>query len=179
MKLEEAFSTSPAVLLTGARQTGKTTLVEEYAKDKSYYYITFDDLSTMSAAKRDPKGFIETLPKPVIIDEVQRVPLIFLPIKRDIDLHRLPGRYILTGSANPLLINKAGESLAGRLETLTLFPLSQGELLYQKDDFISRVFNNQELPLPVQTVSKEELYRKITIGGYPVVQNLNETRRQA
>jgi uncharacterized protein len=178
-KLEEAFSTSPAVLLTGARQTGKTTLVEDYAKDKRYYYITFDDLSTMSAAQRDPKGFIEGLPKPVIIDEVQRVPSVFLPIKRDIDLHRLPGRYILTGSANPLLINKVGESLAGRLETLILFPLSQGELVGQKDDFISVVFSKQTLPLPTQIISKEELYRRITIGGYPVVQSLNEPRRQA
>ena len=178
-RFEEALSTSPAVLLTGARQTGKTTLVEEYAKDKNYHYVTFDDLLIMSAAKRDPKGFIAGLPKPVIIDEVQRVPLIFLPIKRDIDTHRIPGRYILTGSANPLLINHVGDSLAGRLETLTLFPLSQGELLHRKEDFIKTAFSSERLLPPEETISKEHLYKLITIGGYPVVQNLSEPRRHA
>lgn len=178
-KLEEALSTSPAVLLTGARQTGKTTLVEEYAKGKSYFYTTFDDLLAMGLAKRDPKGFIEGLPKPAIIDEVQRIPEVFLAIKRDIDQNRIPGRYILTGSANPLLLKKIRESLAGRLETLTLFPLSQGELLNKKEDFISILFSKEQLPLPKHTISKAELYEKVIIGGYPPVQNLNESRRSA
>ncbi len=178
-KLEEALSTSPALLLTGARQTGKTTLTQELAKDNKYYYLTFDYLSTMSAAKKDPKGFIDNLPKPVIIDEVQRVPLILLPIKRDIDLNRIPGRYILTGSANPLLINKVGESLAGRLETVTLFPLSQGELLNRKEDVISKLFKPDPLPLPTESLSKQALYEKIIVGGYPVVQNLSASRRDA
>ncbi len=177
-KFEEALSASPAVLLTGARQTGKTTLVEGYAKDNKYDYITFDDLTAMSAAQRDPKGFIDGLSKPTIIDEVQRVPSIFLSIKRDIDKHRLPGRYILTGSANPLLINRIGESLAGRVETLTLFPLSQGELLGIKEDFINAVFSTDNLH-STTSLSKEELYKRITIGGYPVVQNLGEARREA
>jgi uncharacterized protein len=178
-RLEEALSTSPAVLLTGARQTGKTTLVEEYAAGKSYFYATFDDIISMGLAKRDPKGFIEALHKPAIIDEVQRVPEIFLVIKRDIDQHRIPGRYILTGSANPLLLSKVRESLAGRLETLSLFPLSQGELLHRKEDFIATLFSEKQLPLPRQVISKGELYERIIIGGYPPVQGLSESRRSA
>jgi uncharacterized protein len=78
-KFEEALSTSPAVLLTGARQTGKTTFVEKYIRERSYYYTTFDNITVLSAAQKDPKGFIEGLPKPVIIDEVQRVPSVLLP----------------------------------------------------------------------------------------------------
>ncbi len=175
----EALTTSPAVLLTGARQTGKTTLVEEYAKDKAYTYITFDDLTALSGAQRDPKAFIEGLPKPVIIDEVQRVPSIFLPIKREIDTHRLPGRYILTGSANPLLINHVGESLAGRLETLVLWPLSQGELEDQKEDFIKTIFDIKKSFIISDGISREELYDRITIGGYPVVQDIPKSRRDA
>lgn len=178
-KFKEALSTSPAVLLTGARQTGKTTLVEEYAKSKGYHYITFDDLTFLSAATRDPQGFIAGIPKPVIIDEVQRVPAIFLPIKRDIDTNREPGRYIVTGSANPLLINRVGESLAGRLETLTLFPLSQGELEGRKEDFIETVFEGEPSSRFKNNSSKEELYDLITRGGYPVVQPLNDARREA
>jgi predicted AAA+ superfamily ATPase len=178
-RLEEALSTSRAVLLTGARQTGKTTIVENYAKTKEYTYTTFDDLSSLSIAKKDPKGFIEGLRKPAIIDEVQRVPSIFLPIKRDVDINQEPGRYLLTGSANPLLINKVGESLAGRLETLVLFPLSQGELRGHKEDFIKAAYSSENIPARQEKLSKEELYQLMTVGGYPSVQNLPESRRLA
>lgn len=177
--LVEALSTSPAVLITGARQTGKTTLVEEYARDKNYHYITFDDLDIISAAKRDLKGFVGGLPKPIIIDEVQRVPDIFFPIKRDIDLNRQPGRYILTGSTNPLYNAHIRESLAGRLETLELYPLSQGELIEQKEDFISKAFSDTILLAPKTSLSKEDLYKIIVKGGYPSVETLSEKRRNA
>lgn len=176
-KLEKALKRSPAVLLTGARQTGKTTLVKQIAKDKNYNYITFDDLRFLSAAKNDPIGFISNLSKPVILDEVQRVPEIFLPIKQDIDENRNFGRYILTGSANPLLIPKIAESLAGRIEILELFPLSQGEIIGIKDNFIDTIFSNQNLN--TDNLSKTDLYNKILIGGYPTIQNIDEEDRHA
>ena len=79
-RLLESMSTSFVVLLTGARQTGKTTLMERIVKEKGYTYSTFDDLRTLAAAKEDPIGFISDLKKPTILDEVQRVPEVFLPV---------------------------------------------------------------------------------------------------
>ena len=120
--LEKALKRSPVVLLNGARQVGKTTLAREFMRDSSYHYVTFDDEITYLAAKGDTTGFLTALPKPVIVDEVQRVPEIFLAIKRDTDSNRIAGRYLLTGSANPLLIPRLGDSLAGRMEIVDLMP---------------------------------------------------------
>src|ERR1700682_5211214 len=131
--LEKAIARSRVVLINGARQVGKTTLALELVKDKNYTYQTFDDELVFLAAKDNPSGFIEGLKKPVILDEVQRVPEIFLAIKKDVDQNSIPGRYILTGSANPLLIPRLGDSLAGRMEIIDLMPLSQGELLGQSE----------------------------------------------
>src|SRR5947209_1127200 len=121
-RFQKAISRSPAVILVGARQTGKTTFVNYIAKEYGYNYITLDNLTAYLAAQRDPISFIKNLEKPVVIDEVQRVPELFLPIKQDIDFNRAPGRYILTGSANPLLIPKVADALTGRIETLHLYP---------------------------------------------------------
>jgi len=171
--LERALSRAPVVLLNGARQVGKTTLALELLKEKKYNYITFDDEITYLAAKGNSSGFIADLEKPVIIDEVQRVPEIFLSIKRDIDLNRIPGRYLLTGSANPLLIPTLGDSLAGRMEIVDMMPLSQGELLGIQENFIDSIFGDFPLKAPINTLTKEELYQKILKGGYPTVQHLN------
>jgi predicted AAA+ superfamily ATPase len=125
-KLRQAFSFNPVVLLTGARQTGKSTLMTTIADEDDYSYFTFDSLTTFASAKSDPAGFISEIHKPAILDEVQRIPEIFLPIKRDVDQHRIPGRFALTGSANPLLIPRLGDTLAGRMAIFELYPLSQG-----------------------------------------------------
>ena len=177
-KLEEALLRSPVVLLTGARQTGKTTLMKQIGQEKNYTYVSFDDIRFLSAAKNDPIGFIAGLKKPVILDEVQRVPEIFLAIKQDVDENRTPGMYILTGSANPLLIPKLGDSLAGRMEIFTLYPLSQGELAGIKEKFIDTIFNNQ-LPTSSTVLPKEELYEKMSKGGYPLVQDFDESGRES
>src|SRR5437763_1161687 len=123
--LAKALKRSPIVLLNGARQIGKTTLALEFMKEMGYTYITFDDEITYLAAKSNSTDFISKIDKPVIIDEVQRVPEIFLAIKKDVDNNRKAGRYLLTGSANPLLIPNLGDSLAGRMEIINLLPLSQ------------------------------------------------------
>ena len=126
-RLDKALTQSPVVLLRGARQTGKSTLVKMIAKEKNYSYVSFDDVRVYTAAKNDPISFIADLSKPIILDEVQRVPEIFLTIKQDVDENRNFGRYLLTGSADPLLIPQLGDSLAGRMQILTLYPFSQGE----------------------------------------------------
>ena len=83
-----------------------------------YHYISFDNDSQLQAAKADPIGFIHSLPENVILDEIQRVPELFTSIKSNVDNNRKPGRFILTGSANVLLLPKLADSLAGRMEII-------------------------------------------------------------
>ena len=177
--LKKALARSPVVLLNGARQVGKSTLALEHLNDSGFHYITFDDEMVYLAAKSNPAEFIINIQKPVIIDEVQRVPEIFLAIKIDVDKHRIPGRYLLTGSANPLLIPRLGDSLAGRMEVIDLMPLSQGELLGIKETFVDLLFSTTPLTSPKQTLSRELLYEKIIVGGYPPVQNVDPETQEA
>ena len=176
-KLEEALARSPVLLLTGARQTGKTTLMKEIGKEKGYNYVSFDQSAAIHAAQEDPEGFIRGLKKPVILDEVQRAAEFFLPIKVDVDEQRIPGRYCLTGSANPLLLPRIGDSLAGRMELYSLYPLSQGELINKKEDFIASVFNDPILFFEGKGISREELCAKLATGGYPMAQGIDEKGR--
>ncbi len=177
--VKKALNRSPVVLLNGARQVGKTTLALEFLNEDNYNYLTFDDEITYLAAKSNPSGFIADITKSVILDEVQRVPEIFLAIKRDVDNNRIAGRYLLTGSANPLLIPRLGDSLAGRMEILDLMPLSQGEIDSKEEKFVDEVFTDKQFKSPRVSLSKEDLYRRILVGGYPSVQNLNEEDRDA
>ena len=101
-RLIEALKDSPAVLIHGPRQSGKTTLAQMLSQLKRYRYISFDDVTAMDAATSDPIGFVKGLPKRVILDEIQRVPHIFSTLKSVIDSDRVYGRFILTGSANIL-----------------------------------------------------------------------------
>jgi predicted AAA+ superfamily ATPase len=173
--LQKALERSPIVLITGARQVGKTTLARECAKERDFTYLTLDDETVYLAAKSDPNSFIAQLQKPVIIDEIQRVLELFLAIKIDVDKHQAPGRYLLTGSANPLLIPRLGDSLAGRMEIIELMPLSQGELIGITETFIDTAFNKEALfNRPKHALTKAELYHAVLTGGYPRIQNQNE-----
>ena len=179
-KLLEALDYMPVVLLRGARQTGKTTLAKSIcASKKKYNYITFDHLPTLMAAKNDPVGFISRLEKPVILDEIQRVPELFLPIKSDVDEHRIPGRYFLTGSADPLLIPQLGDSLAGRMRLLTLWPFSQGEIEGTKETFIDRIFNQSPVTMGIAlSCSKDDVILRASKGGYPSVLHMESEKHR-
>src|SRR5690554_2390851 len=120
-KLEEALSDTPVVCVLGPRQVGKTTLCQQVAPNR--HYLTLDDYSILTAAKQDPTGFIQSLPEHVTLDEIQRVPELILAIKAEVDRNRHPGRFLLTGSTNLLLLPKVKESLANRVEILHLHPL--------------------------------------------------------
>jgi len=115
----------PAVVVTGARQTGKSTLVQELAPGGRSYF-SLDDLDVVDAARRDPEVLVGGS-RPVTLDEVQREPDLLRAVKRSIDRRRKPGRFLLTGSANLLLMRKASESLAGRASYLTLWPMTRRE----------------------------------------------------
>jgi hypothetical protein len=123
--LERVARTMPAVVLTGARQTGKTTLVRDLMRGRRSYR-TLDDLDVRALAERSPGELVEA-PGDMVLDEVQRVPDLLLAVKRSIDRERRPGRFVLTGSANLLLMRRVSESLAGRAAYLPLWPMTRGE----------------------------------------------------
>ena len=120
--LVEALSDTPVVVLTGARQSGKSTLVQSLAASvlPLRQYLTLDDAVVLNAAKYDPAGFVGGLTGPVTLDEVQRAPELFFAIKAAVDRSRQPGRFLLTGSADVLLLPGIADSLAGRVEILSL-----------------------------------------------------------
>jgi len=174
-RLEQAVARSPIVFIKGPRQSGKTTLMQNL---QGYHFVTLDDFNFLDVALADPMRFIQQLPKPVIIDEVQRAPHLFLAIKHDIDRNRVAGRYVLTGSADPLLMTKIADSLAGRIEFLTLYPFSQGELQGVVDSFIDRVWTNESLlKISCEMVETHSLYERMITGGYPTVQHLDQDGR--
>lgn len=176
-KLIDALKASPIVLLLGGRQTGKTTLMKEIVSQAGLNYVTFDDLIQLGAAQQDPIGFIENIPKPTIIDEVQRVPDIALPIKVNVDNNRTNGTFALTGSANPLVAPKLNDSLAGRMFILRMWPLSQAEIQRKKTTFIDMIFETQWKSHSYPACKKEELIQLCILGGYPTIQTLSETDR--
>ncbi len=136
--LQDALSDTPVVLIHGPRQSGKSTLGQ--ALDPGRKYVTLDDPIALSLARRDPRAFLETYPAPVMIDEAQRAPELFLAIKLNVDRDRKPGKFLLTGSANVLNLPKLADSLAGRMEIVDLLPFSQGELENHPDRFVDAVF---------------------------------------
>jgi len=181
-RLLEALSDTPVALLHGARQTGKSTLVQDIARELyPANYLTFDDATTMGTARRDPLGFLESYDGPIILDEVQRVPEIFVAIKALVDRDRTPGRFLLTGSANTLLLPKLSESLAGRMEVLTLWPFSQGEMRSCQETFVDAIFsNNMRAGFSNRTVDRAELIQRVLRGGYPeIIRRKTRARRTA
>ena len=124
--LRDRLRVMPAVVVTGARQTGKNTLVQGLAPAAGRRYLSLDDLDILDAAHRDPEALVGG-EEPVTLDEVQRAPDLLHAVKRAIDRRRRPGRFVLTGSANLLLMRRVSESLAGRASYLTLWPMTRRE----------------------------------------------------
>jgi predicted AAA+ superfamily ATPase len=185
-QLMEALEDTPVVFLNGARQTGKSTLVREMAEsDHPARYITLDDPTVLSAARHDPAGFLAGIDGPVIIDEVQLAPHLFPALKMIVDRNRRPGRFLLTGSANILLVPRVAESLAGRMEILTLWPLAQSEIEGCEASLIDRLFSGELAGsrLPQDSRGREgrvDLLERVVRGGYPeVVGRKREERRRS
>ena len=131
-------------------------------------YLTLDDAGVLAAASSDPAGFLAGLECPVILDEVQRAPGLFPAIKVVVDRAREPGSFLLTGSANVLLVPRISESLAGRMEVTKLMPFSQGEIDRRNEGFIEAVFGD-DVSANVPAETGDELVVRILRGGYPEV----------
>jgi predicted AAA+ superfamily ATPase len=163
-RIREAIKDTPVVALNGPRQSGKTTLARSIAHDRTY--LTLDDATTLEAARSDPTGFVRGLDI-AIIDEVQRAPDLMLALKRSIDEDRRPGRFLITGSANLLTMKAARESLAGRMEVISLLPLAQAEALeLPKPSFLTKAFSG-DLPKTTKPMIGSELIDVVMTGGYP------------
>jgi predicted AAA+ superfamily ATPase len=164
--LLSALTDSPAVLLHGPRQCGKTTLARMIGEERGFAYFTFDDDVAKAAAQADPLGFVTDLPEFVILDEVQRVPDIFAALKLAIDRDRRPGRFILTGSTNVLFVPALADSLAGRMETVRLHPFAQAELARRPAAFLERLFS-LDFPTGHRQRLGSALAERVVSGGYP------------
>jgi uncharacterized protein len=177
-RLEEALNDSPVVLIHGPRQCGKTTLARLVGDHVGRVYLTLDDPVVLSAIQADPVGFVSDLPRRVTLDEVQRAPELFTAMKSAVDLDRTPGRFLLTGSANVLLVPRLSESLAGRMEIIRLHPLSRNELARQPAGFLDALFEGH---FKVDSANRlgPRLAEHIVLGGYPEVVKRSTHRRQA
>lgn len=174
-KVEIALSDTPVVCLLGARQCGKTTLSQHIDEDRTY--INFDEATVLNAAQQDPTGFIHGLPEKVILDEIQRIPELMTAIKASVDRQRTPGRFLLTGSANLLLLPRVQESLAGRMEILNLHPLTEQEKHHQPASFLQRLLNK---PLSARIIGEQAVIQGVAEavcrGGYPEANSRTEVR---
>jgi predicted AAA+ superfamily ATPase len=164
--LEDALADTPVVLIHGPRQTGKSTLAQAIVqKDPERRYVTLDDPIPHSLAKTNPAGFLKAYPAPIMIDEVQRAPELFLAMKADVDRDRRPGKYLLTGSANVLALPKMADSLAGRMEIVDRLPFSQGELEGGPDGFVDALF--AEEPFFAAAPGELDIVERMVRGGFP------------
>jgi predicted AAA+ superfamily ATPase len=176
--LEQALAESPVVLIHGPRQCGKTTLAQAVGDAHGYGYFSFDDAVTLAAATSDPVGFVGDLPERAILDEVQRVPSLFTTLKRAVDRDRRPGRFLLTGSANVLLLPTLADSLAGRMEILRLHPLAQSELAGARPAFLDALFGGGFKARQYARLGKD-LARRIVAGGLPAALARSTAPRRA
>ncbi|WVN42423.1 ATP-binding protein [beta proteobacterium MWH-UniP1] len=164
-RVAEALLDTPVVLLAGPRQAGKTTLVRRIAEQQGFRYLTMDDELTLLSAREDPAGMIRSLDR-AVIDEIQRAPQLLLAIKKSVDEDRRPGRFLLTGSANLMALPTVADSLAGRMETLSLLPLSQSEIESRSANWIDRAFAGQILKVDQPAIGGD-LIERVMRGGYP------------
>lgn len=169
-RLAESLTDTPVVVLHGPRQCGKTTLARQVCEPLGYGYATFDDDALRAAALADPVGFVASLPARMVLDEVQRVPELFTAPKAVVDRDRQPGRFLLTGSANVLLLPRLADSLAGRMEVQRLHPLAQCEMAGRDSGFLCAAFADaSSKPWGSQSYVRlgQACVERVVAGGYP------------
>lgn len=176
-RVTTALKDTPVVMVNGPRQCGKTTLIREFAS-KNRTYTTLDDDTVLESIRNDPSGFVRGLDT-TIVDEVQRAPELLRAIKKSVDADGRPGRFLLTGSANVLALPQVSESLAGRMEIITLLPLGRSEILSKPPTFLKNALVG-EIAKPFEAIVSDDLIRAVLVGGYPeMLRREDQKRRRA
>lgn len=177
--VEAALADTRVVVVLGARQVGKSTLLEQVAtaEGSGRRVLTLDNQATRAAAINDPAGFIAGLDTPVAIDEIQRAPELMTEIKLRVDRDGTPGQFAITGSANLLEMKQVKDSLAGRAEYLRLHPFSQGELRGRRESFIPELLASRFPDVTDAAVGRKAYAEILARGGYPEVQRRAPNRR--
>lgn len=175
-RVKTALGDTPVVMINGPRQCGKTTLVKSLSTDDRPY-LTLDDDTTLAAARTDPTSFVRDLDT-ATIDEVQRAPELLRAIKKSVDDDRRPGRFLLTGSANVLTLPRVADSLAGRMEVVTLLPLAQSEVRGTRCLFLEAAFAGRP-PEPGPLLVGRDLVQAMIRGGYPEMLARADPRRRS
>lgn len=171
--VREAMADTPVVAIQGPRQCGKTTLARHVGDAKPY--VTLDDNLALDQALRNPKAFLSAYPEGAILDEIQRAPALFRSLKADVDKDRRPGKWLVTGSANVMVLPKLSESLAGRMEVVSLWPLASQEISGTADNFVDCLFSQGS-----SFANTEFDWSVVLKGGFPEpFHRASEQRRRA
>ena len=176
--VSEALLDTPVVLLLGARQVGKSTLAKAVLQAGfAGRYYSLDDAAVRRAAEVDPSGFAAAGEGLTILDEIQLAPQLFRALKLEVDRGRRPGRFLLTGSANVMVLPALSESLAGRMEIIHLEGLSQVEVRGAAGNLVDRLFAKAPLRPQRLALDRDELIAAILAGGFPEARTRAERRR--
>lgn len=176
-KLTAVAEHFPVIVLTGARQVGKTTLLQHMLPETTV--VTFDPVIDIGNARQDPELFLDHVGTPVLLDEIQYAPEVMAVIKRRVDKNKSPGQYWLTGSQNLSVLKDVAESLAGRAAVFSLLPMSLGESLNEPANWIEKLMAEpmEFLQKPQKRVSREDTMSVFTLlwrGGYPGILELDD-----
>jgi predicted AAA+ superfamily ATPase len=166
--LLDALSDTRIVVVQGARQVGKTTLLRDVVEERGGQLVTFDDELTRATAQADPVGFLSQNPDGMLaIDEVQRVPELVLALKLVVDRDPRPGRFLLTGSADLLRLPATEDSLAGRAESIELFGFSQGEIAGHREQFVDRLMAGERFLGHTSAIGRRDYLQRAVAGAFP------------
>jgi uncharacterized protein len=164
----ESLEDTRVVVVQGARQVGKSTLVAEVADRLGGQLVTLDDGVARAAAEADPSEFLAQSPDGLLaVDEVQRVPSLVLALKLAVDRDPRPGRFLLTGSADLLRLPAMQDSLAGRAESVDLFGFSQGEIAGRRERFVDRLLSGEGFAGHRSALGRADYLERACAGGYP------------
>ncbi|MGH3979692.1 MAG: ATP-binding protein [Pseudonocardiaceae bacterium] len=176
--LTSALAASPVVAVTGARTTGKSTLVRAMVDDTGGTLLDLDDRAVRRLATDDPMAFVGDLPEPVVIDEFQRAPNLLAAIKAELNRDRRPGRFVLAGSARHQVVPELADFLTGRVELLTLWPFAVAELLPGASSVVDRLYDGSALQeRRTSGMPRRELVDIVLRGGYPIAVGLAPEHR--
>ncbi|MET9492103.1 ATP-binding protein [Nocardia sp. NPDC006630] len=176
--VREALGDTRVVLINGARQVGKSTLARTVAGERVAEWRDLDRPLDRESADTDPIGFIESDDGLMVIDEIQRVPELLLAIKSEVDADPRPGRFLLTGSSRLLGLRDLPDTLVGRMETIELWPFSQGEIDSTPDEFVDAVFRLGPNIRHTSEVTRAEYSERVVRGGLPEAVARTDPRRR-